>query len=84
MSRRVTGRFLFVDFIGRLQPTASIASARAAAATLREERKQDVPPGALQSEVRVMPLHQRLHGEFRRPLMLLLAIVDPMVALRAE
>ena len=75
LPRQVTAGTYFIDFIGRLQRTASIEQARAALDTLRESRTKELSAVARQSEIRVMPLHQRLYGDFRRPLVLLFGIV---------
>jgi putative ABC transport system permease protein len=69
--RATTGATYFVDFIGRLRPSATVGQAGAALGALRQSRKQELPAAARQSEVRVMPLHQRLYGDFRRPVVLL-------------
>jgi putative ABC transport system permease protein len=73
--RSVAGGMYFIDFIGRLRPMASAEQARIDLNTLRASRKQELPPAALRSEIRTMSLHQRLYGDFRRPLVLLLGTV---------
>jgi putative ABC transport system permease protein len=73
--RTVSGGMYFIDFIGRLRPTASLAEAGNDLKTLRTSRKQELPPAVMQSEIRTMSLHQRLYGDFRRPLVLLLGTV---------
>ena len=73
--RSVTSGLYYIDFIGRLRPSVSVEQARAAISTLRESRRQELPPAALRSEIRAMSLHQRLYGDFRRPLLLLLGTV---------
>ena len=73
--RSVTSGLYYIDFIGRLRPSVSVDQARVALAALRESRKQELPPAALRSEIRAMSLHQRLYGDFRRPLVLLLGTV---------
>lgn len=75
VERPVPGGFYVVDFIGRLQRTASVAQARATLGTLRESRKPDLPAAVRDWEIRLMPLHQRLYGDYRRPLVLLLGTV---------
>lgn len=70
-----TGATYYLDFIGRLQAPASLEQARAALATLRESRISELSRTVAESELRVMPLHQRLYGDFRRPLVVLLGIV---------
>jgi putative ABC transport system permease protein len=73
--RPITGGVYYIDFIGRLQPSASVEEARTALGTLRESRKRELPATVSQSELRVMSLHERLYGNFRRPLVLLLGLV---------
>lgn len=76
--REAAGAVFFVDAIGRLRPSVSIEQARAALAAQRT-RRADHPPAADADEVRVMSLHERLYGDFTRPLMLLLVTVALVV-----
>ena len=73
--RKVAGGFRYVDFVGRLQRGVPAEQARVTLATLRESHKQTLPAAALRSEIRLMPLHQRLYGDFTQPLFVLLGIV---------
>jgi len=73
--RRMTSGLYFNDAIARLRPGATVEQARAAFVALRESRASELPKQALQYEVRVMSLQERLYGDFTRPLVLLLAIV---------
>ncbi|MEX2270464.1 MAG: ABC transporter permease [Vicinamibacterales bacterium] len=77
--RPVAGGWLVVDAIGRLRPSASIEQAHAALATLRTSRADDLPKAARAYDLRVMSLHERLYGDFTRPLVLLLATVACVV-----
>ncbi len=69
------GGLYYVDAIARLDSSASVAQAQAALATVREAHKSELPAQALQSEIRVMSLHERLYGTYTRPLIVLLAVV---------
>ena len=73
--RQIAGGLYYIDFVGRLQRGVTTEQARAALASLREAHKKELPPAALRSEIRLMLLHQRLYGDFRRPLLLLLGTV---------
>ena len=73
--RQATSGLYFIDVVGRLQHGASVEQARAALVALRQSHQKTLPAAAMRSEPRVMPLHQRLYGEFKRPLRLLLATV---------
>ena len=73
--RQVAGGLYYIDFVGRLQRGVTTEQAQAALASLRESHKKELPASALRSEIRLMPLHQRLYGDFRRPLLLLLGTV---------
>jgi predicted permease len=73
--RKLTSGLYYIDFIGRLAPSASVEQARTALITLRNSRTQELPAAAQRTEIRVMSLHQRLYGDFRRPLVLLLGTV---------
>jgi putative ABC transport system permease protein len=81
LPRQITTGLYFIDCIARLQPSASVEQARAALVALRESRRQQLPAAALQSEIRVMSLHDRQYGDFTRPLALLLAIVGCVLLL---
>jgi putative ABC transport system permease protein len=73
--RTIEGGLYYTDLVGRLQPSATIEQAQAALRTLREAHRQELPRAALRTEIQVMSLHQRLYGDFRRPLTLLLGTV---------
>jgi putative ABC transport system permease protein len=73
--RTITSGLYYVDAVARLDPSSSIGQAQAALETMRESRKSELPAQALQSEIRVMSLHERLYGQYTRPLVVLLAIV---------
>ena len=73
--RQIAGGLYYIDFVGRLQRGVTPEQAQAALASLRESHKKELPAAALRSEIRLMPLHQRLYGDFRRPLLLLLGTV---------
>jgi putative ABC transport system permease protein len=75
LPRTIKGGLYYIDAIARLRPPASIEQAQAALATLRESRKAELPAAALRSDIRVMSLHERLYGDFTRPLLLLLGTV---------
>jgi putative ABC transport system permease protein len=77
--RTITGGLYYTDAIARLDPSASIGQAQAALATLRESQKNELPAAALRSEIRVMSLHERLYGQYTRPLVVLLAVVACVV-----
>ena len=69
------GGLYYIDAVARLAPSVSVGQAQAALATLRESRKSELPAQAFQSEIRVMSLHERLYGQYTRPLVVLLAVV---------
>jgi putative ABC transport system permease protein len=75
-SPRGTGRALyFTSFIGRLRPGETTAAARDELLALRRGHERDLPQRALETSIRIVPLHEALRGKFRRPFVLLLAIV---------
>ncbi|HWJ54983.1 MAG TPA: ADOP family duplicated permease, partial [Vicinamibacterales bacterium] len=69
------GGFFYTSLIGRLRDGASLLSARNDLVSLRRTRESELPQAARGSEIRIMPLHERLYGEFRAPLTLLLGVV---------
>ena len=73
--RQIAGGLYYIDFLGRMHRGVTTEQAQAALASLRESHKNELPAAALRSEIRLMPLHQRLYGDFRRPLLLLLGTV---------
>ena len=73
--RQVAGGVYYIDAVARLAPSATPEQARAALVTLRESHKTQLPAAALQSEIRVISLHERLYGSFTQPLILLLGTV---------
>ena len=69
------GGFLYTQFIGRLRDGASPVAARDDLMALRRTRASELPAPVRQSDIRVMPLHERLYGGFRAPIALLLGAV---------
>ena len=69
------GGFFYTQFIGRLRDGTSALTARDDLAALRRTRGSELPAQARESDVRVMPLHERLYGEFLAPVTLLLGVV---------
>ncbi|HUE84648.1 MAG TPA: ABC transporter permease [Vicinamibacterales bacterium] len=81
ISRRLPpGGMLFVDAIGRLRPSASVEQARSALAALGQAVTAEMKNAFVAGyELRVVPLQERLYGDFTRPLVLLLAMVACVV-----
>lgn len=76
LPRPITGGgFFFVDFIGRLRPGMSVPMARNDLMQLRNSHAHGLPAFVRESDIRVMPLHERLYGDFRGPIVLLLGAV---------
>ena len=73
--RQLASGLYYIDFVGRLHRGVTTEQAQAALASLRESHKNELPAAALRSETRLVSLHQRLYGDFRRPLLLLLGTV---------
>jgi putative ABC transport system permease protein len=69
------GGFLYTQFIGRLRDGASPRAGRDDLLALRRSRASELPARVRQSDIRVMPLHKRLYGDFRTPIALLLGAV---------
>jgi putative ABC transport system permease protein len=69
------GGFLYTKFIGRLRDGASPLAGHDDLLALRRSRESELPPRVRQSDIRVMPLHERLYGDFRAPVALLLGAV---------
>ena len=57
----------YVDFVGRLRPGRSPASAREELRALRRANAGELPARALRTSIQVVPLHESLRGGFRRP-----------------
>ena len=75
MPRQVTGGLYYIDAIARLHGSTSAEQARAALIAMRHASKAELPAAALQADIRVISLHERLYGTFTRPLILLLGTV---------
>lgn len=73
--RQLTGGLFYIDAIARLQPSTSAEQARAALLALRQSNATALPAAALQTDIRVVSLHERLYGSFTRPIILLLGTV---------
>ncbi len=74
--RRIgSGGFYYTDFIGRLRSGVSVSAARDGLTSLRRSHERDLPDGARELELRLMPLHERLYGSYRGSLALLLGVV---------
>ncbi|MGH9408068.1 MAG: ADOP family duplicated permease [Vicinamibacterales bacterium] len=69
------GGIFFVDFIGRLRRGVPMETARNELVQLRESRAHDLPAFIHRGDIYVMPLHDRLYGDLRGPIVLLLAAV---------
>jgi predicted permease len=67
--------FYYTDFIARLSERGSPASAREDLVALRKSRASDLPKLVPETDVRVMTVHERLYGDFRTPITLLLGAV---------
>jgi putative ABC transport system permease protein len=73
--RKIGSGFYYTDFIGRLRAGVSVSAARDALTSLRRSHERDLPEGARELELRLMPLHERLYGSYRGSLVLLLGVV---------
>lgn len=71
----VGGGVFFVDFIGRLRRGVSVGTARDELVRFRASHAQDLPVFVRPSEIVVVPLHERLYGDARGPIMLLLGAI---------
>lgn len=71
-SAGLRGHGPLVQVVGRLRPTVSLETARAEVETVRAELARDFP-GEARRELRLMPLHERLVGSARMPIMALWA-----------
>lgn len=69
------GGVFYAGFLGRLRPGATVRNARDDLVQLRTSRARDVPAFARQNDIRVMLLHDRMYGDFRGPIVLLLGAV---------
>ena len=69
------GGFFYTQLIGRLRDGASPLAGRDDLMALRRSRASELPEQVRRSDIRVMPLHERLYGDFRTPLALLLGAV---------
>ena len=69
------GGLYYVDALARLREGVSPEAAAGALTALRASRKSELPAAALRSELRVVSLHERLYGDYTRPLFILLASV---------
>jgi predicted permease len=69
------GGFFYTSFLGRLRDGALLPNARAELLSLRRTHEPELPARARGNEIRIMPLHERLYGEFRAPVLLLLGVV---------
>jgi len=70
-----TGGFYYVDFIGRLSDRGTPATAAEDLLALRKSRASVLPRAVRESGLRVMTQHERLYGDFRTPIALLLGAV---------
>jgi putative ABC transport system permease protein len=69
------GGLYFVDFVGRLRASVSPDEARRELVSLRRTREEDLPSIVSEAGLRVMPLHERLYGSVRAPLLIVWAVV---------
>lgn len=69
------GGLYYVDAVARLREGVSPEAAASALTALRQSHKSELPAAALRSEIRVLSLHERLYGDYTRPLSILLASV---------
>jgi putative ABC transport system permease protein len=76
MPRQIAGSgWYYVDFIGRLSDRGTTASAIQDLLALRKSRASALPKGVRDAGVRVMTQHERLYGDFRTPIAMLLGAV---------
>jgi putative ABC transport system permease protein len=69
------GGVFFAYFVGRLRPGIPVNIARTDVAQLRDSRARDLPAFVRQGDILVISLHDRLYGDFRTPIVLLLGAV---------
>jgi putative ABC transport system permease protein len=73
--RVLEGGLYYRNLIGRLTASSSTEGAQQAFAALRRAHEATLPQGALQTDVRVVALHERLNGQYRNSLVLLWGVV---------
>ncbi|HET7565982.1 MAG TPA: ABC transporter permease [Gemmatimonadaceae bacterium] len=70
-----SGSVFYESMLGRLRDGVSVAAARGELATVRHVREAELPPEERGGEMRVMTLHERLYGDLRPALLILLGTV---------
>jgi putative ABC transport system permease protein len=69
------GGHFFVDMVGRLAPGVSVDAARAELMALRRTHAAELPAALQDTQLRVMSLHERMYGDLRPALLILLGTV---------